>query len=84
MEFILLIGQLALMGAICYFLLIRPENKKRKTLNELQSNLNKGDRVVTTGGLRARVHAFDETTVTLITDDGVKLHFERQAIIKKI
>lgn len=49
----------------------------------MQSSLNKGDRVVTIGGVHGRIHALEETTVTLINDEGAKWTFERSAIARK-
>ena len=84
MQIVFILGQIALMGAIVYFLLIKPENKRKASIKDLQNSLTKGDRVVTVGGLCARVHLLDEQMVTLITDEGVKMKFERQAIKNKI
>jgi len=83
MEYAFVIGQFALFGGLLYFILVRPENKRRKAVAQMQSSLSKGDQVVTAGGLHARVHAIEESTITLITDDGVKLKFERKSITKK-
>jgi len=84
MDIFVIVAQLAIMGGIFYFFLIRPENKRRKNLSQMQGNLNKGDRVVTVGGLRARVHSINEKSITLITDEGVKLNFNRTAVTQKI
>lgn len=84
MEIMIVVIQLAIMGGIFYFFIIRPENKRRKALAQVQNSLSKGDRVKTVGGLIARVHSINEKSVTLITDDGVKLTFERTAVTKKI
>ena len=82
-EMIVLLIQFALLGAIIYFFMIRPENKRRKAVTTMQNSLNKGDRVVTIGGIHGRIHALEETTVTLINDEGGKWTFERNAIARK-
>ena len=52
-----MIAQFVLLGLIFYFLLIRPENKRRKAVNTMQNSLEKGDRVVTIGGIHGRIHS---------------------------
>ena len=79
-----MIAQFVLLGLIFYFLLIRPENNSRKAVNTMQNSLEKGDRVVTIGGIHGRIHSLEEQTVTLINDEGQKWIFERQAISRKL
>jgi preprotein translocase subunit YajC len=66
--------------AIFYFLIIRPQNKKRKETEKMLSALKKGDKVVTIGGLHGTIQSVKETTVILKADDNVKLEFLRSAI----
>jgi len=66
--------------AIFYFLIIRPQNKKRKETEKMITALKKGDRVVTIGGLYGTIQSVKETTVILKADDNVKLEFLRSAI----
>lgn len=73
-------GSLILMFIIFYFLLIRPQQKRQKQVRQMQSDLKKGDTIVTIGGLHGAVHAIDEATVVLVTVDGAKLKFDRNAI----
>ena len=72
---------LILMFVIFYFLLIRPQQKKQKEHALMLTNLKKGDRVVTSGGIIGNVIGVDEHQVVLkVGEDGVKLEFERSAI----
>jgi preprotein translocase subunit YajC len=66
--------------AIFYFLMIRPQNKKRKETEKMLSALKKGDKVVTIGGLHGTIQSVRESTVILKADDNVKLEFLRSAI----
>jgi len=66
--------------AIFYFLIIRPQNKKRKETERMLSSLKKGDRIVTIGGLYGTIQSVKESTVIIKVDDGVKLEFLRSAI----
>ena len=54
-----------LMFVIFYFLLIRPQQKRQKEQRTMISNLKKGDRIITSGGLHGRITGLDDTTLTL-------------------
>lgn len=70
--------------ALMYFLLMRPEQKKRKEMEQLLSGLKKNDHVVTVGGICGTVVASsaDSKVVTLRIDDsnGTKVRVLRSAI----
>ena len=83
-QTVMLAIQLVLLGAILYFFMIRPENKRRKAVTTMQNSLSKGDRVVTIGGIHGRIHSIEEEVVTLINDEGQKWIFERHAIARKV
>jgi preprotein translocase subunit YajC len=68
------------MFVIFYFLLIRPQQKRQKSVRLMQSELKKGDAVVTIGGFHGVIHAIDENTVVLQAGDGSKLTYDRSAI----
>lgn len=68
--------------ALMYFLLMRPEQKKRKEMQELLSNLKKNDKVVTIGGICGTVVSIspDSKTVTIRVDEGTRIKVLRSAI----
>ena len=68
---------LILMFVIFYFLLIRPQQKKNKDHREMVSNLQKGDRIVTSGGLHGRITGLDDQTITLEIADKVRVKVSR-------
>lgn len=74
------IWPLLLMFVIFYFLLIRPQQKRQKNVQQMQSALKKGDKVVTIGGMHGLVDAIDESQVVVRSTDGSKLTFDRNAI----
>ncbi|WP_163835123.1 preprotein translocase subunit YajC [Spartinivicinus ruber] len=74
------IGMLVLMVAVFYFLLIRPQKKRMKDHQQLVENLNKGDEVVTNGGIVGKVTKVSEQFVTLQVSNNVELNFQKQAI----
>jgi len=68
---------LILMFVIFYFLLIRPQQKKTKEHRQMISNLKKGDRIVTSGGIHGRITGMDESTITVEIADKVRVKVVR-------
>ncbi|GMB07498.1 protein translocase subunit yajC [Thermolongibacillus altinsuensis] len=66
--------------AIFYFLLIRPQQKRQKAIQQMQANLKKGDKVITIGGLHGIIDSLDENTVVIRAGDGSRLTYDRAAI----
>lgn len=62
--------QIGLFVAIFYFLLIRPQRQQQKKHRELMASLQKGDQVVTSGGIVGEVIHLKETEVTLRTGES--------------
>lgn len=75
---------MAIMVVFAYFLLIRPQQKKAKALQELLSTLQKGDEILTAGGLIGRVAKLSEQYVTIELADGVEILVQRAAISSKL
>ncbi|WP_019533518.1 preprotein translocase subunit YajC [Paenibacillus ginsengihumi] len=73
-------GPLVLMFVVLYFLLIRPQQKRQKERNQMLNALQKGDKVVTIGGLHGTIVELTDDTVVLRVNDVTKLTFERSAI----
>lgn len=75
---------IAVIMVLFYFLLIRPQQKKMKELKAMLDALQKGDEVVTTGGLVGRVTKAGEVYVTLDVADGHEVVVQRAAITGKL
>ena len=75
---------LILMFVIFYFLLIRPQQKKTKEHREMISNLKKGDRIITSGGIYGRITGMDESTLTVEIADKVRVKVGRSNVGGKI
>jgi len=69
-----------LMFAIFYFLLIRPQQKKQKQRGAMLNSLQKGDKVVTIGGLHGTIVEITDDTVVLRVNDVTKLTFDRSSV----
>lgn len=69
------------MIAIFYFMLIRPENKKKKAAEELRNSLKVGDEVTTIGGILGTVCAVKDGSVVIETGaDRVRIEMTKWAI----
>jgi preprotein translocase subunit YajC len=68
------------MFAIFYFLLIRPQQKRQKEHKQMLSNLQKGDTIFTSGGLRGKITGLDENVITLEIAERVRVKVNRSAV----
>ena len=69
-----------LVFVIFYFLIIRPQNKKKKDAAELLKALKKGDHVVTIGGIHGTIQSLKDDSVVLKIDGNTKITMSRSAI----
>ncbi len=72
---------LAFLGVL-YFLLIRPQQKRRKEHEQMVRTLSVGDDIVTIGGLHGRVVGVDDATmdITVDADEDVVMRYERSSL----
>jgi preprotein translocase subunit YajC len=78
-----LISTIIMFGAIFlifYFMIIRPQQKRAKERDKMLSNIEKGDKVVTSGGVHGIIAGIEEKTVLLQISENVKVKVERSAI----
>ena len=69
-----------LIVGVFYFFMIRPQQKQRKETQRMLSELRKGDKVVTIGGIHGVVQSVRENTVILKVDEACKIELSRSAI----
>ncbi|MDR0603658.1 MAG: preprotein translocase subunit YajC [Bacteroidales bacterium] len=75
-----MIGFLVLMIIIFYFFMIRPQRKKEKDAQAFRASLQKGDKVVTIGGVHGKIVDVQETTFTIETEGGSRMKIEKVAV----
>ena len=75
---------LVLMVAVFYFLLIRPQQRRIKTLQSLQSSLQLGDEIITSAGFFGTIRRFDGEVVTIELSPGVEARVNRRAISGRV
>ena len=71
---------LVIIFALFYFLLIRPQNKRQKDHREMVAALEKGQEVVTGGGVLGKVTDVGDLWVTVEVADGVSLKVQKSTI----
>jgi preprotein translocase subunit YajC len=73
-----------LIGAVFYFLLIRPQQRQRRAQQELVRSIEVGDEVITSSGLFGRVVELDDNDVVLEVAPQTRLRFIRGAISRRL
>ena len=69
------------MIAVFYFLIIRPENKRKKQAEQMRSSLKKGDRVTTIGGMVGKIVQVNDSTIVLEpSEDRVRIEVTKWAV----
>lgn len=65
---------------VFYFFLIRPQSKRQKEIQKKVSEMKKGDKIVTSGGMYGIITSIEEDSVLAEIDSGVKARFQKGAI----
>ena len=72
---------LVAMLVVMYFLIVRPENKRKKEAEAMRNSLKKGDQITTIGGITGKiVHVTDDNIVIETGDDRVRLELTKWAV----
>lgn len=81
MEQFYTLGMIVVMFAIIYFLMIRPENKRKKQAEEMRNSLKKGDQITTIGGIVGKIVMVGEETIVIETsDDRVRMELTKWSV----
>ena len=68
--------------AIMWLFMIRPQRKQQKELEKFRSELKKGDKVITAGGIYGTIGEIEEKTVLLKIDGDVKIRVDKSSIVR--
>jgi preprotein translocase subunit YajC len=72
---------LVLIFGVFYLFIYRPQQKREQEHQEMVDNLQKGDQIVTIGGIHGTVRRIDDDSILAQVDSsGTKLRFDKQAI----
>ena len=76
-----ILPMLLVMVAVFYFMIIRPENKRKKEAEQLRSNIKNGDKITTIGGITGKVVDVKEDKFVIETGaDQVRIEFAKWAL----
>ena len=73
---------LVLIIVVFYFFMIRPQVKRQKELKNYRNALQKGDKVITTGGIYGKITDIKEQAVTVEIADNIRVRVDKNAILK--
>jgi len=73
---------LLLIVVVFYFFMIRPQMKRQKELRKYREALQKGDKVITTGGIYGRVDSIKDNYVIVEVDTNVRMRIDKSAILR--
>lgn len=65
---------------VFYFFMLRPQIKKQKTERQFRDSVQKGDKIVTIGGMHGKIVEVNDTTFMIEIDSNVKVKVEKSAI----
>ncbi|MCK4921529.1 MAG: preprotein translocase subunit YajC [Bacteroidales bacterium] len=73
---------LLLIIVVFYFFMIRPQVKKQKELKTYRSGIQKGDKIVTTGGIYGKVTDIKDQTITVEIAENIRIKIDKNAVLK--
>jgi len=74
---------LVLIFAMFYFLMIRPQRKRQKEHQKLVEELNKGDNVITAGGIYGVIESLSEDSIVIKVESGVTMRVAKGSVALK-
>ena len=83
-SFLIMIGFIVVLFGLMYFLTIRPQRKRQQEQQKMLQQLQKGDRVITIGGLYGTIESVTDEYVIIRTESGATMRFIRSAIANKL
>ena len=73
---------MGLIVVVFYFFMIRPQMKKRKELEKFRTEIKKGDKILTIGGIQGKVHEVKDDAIIIEVEGQMKLKMDKAAIIR--
>ncbi len=67
---------------VMYFFMIRPQQKRQKELRKFREGLQKGDKVVTVGGIYGTVVEVKDNYILIEVDNNVRMRFDKSSVLK--
>ena len=73
---------LILIIVVMWFFMIRPQRKQQKELQKFRDGLQKGDKIVTIGGIYGTVAEIKDKTLLIEVDNDVKIRVDKNSVVK--
>ena len=73
---------LVLIIVVFYFFMIRPQVKRQKELKNYRNSLQKGEKVITTGGIYGKITDVKDMTVTVEIAENIRIKVDKSAVLK--
>ncbi|MGD9115945.1 MAG: preprotein translocase subunit YajC [Dehalococcoidia bacterium] len=74
---------LVLIFAMFYFLMIRPQRKRQKEHQQMMEELQKGDKVITAGGIYGTIESVSEDTILIKVESGATMRVAKSSVALK-
>lgn len=78
-----LVSTLVMFGSIIfifYFMIYRPQRKRQKEREALVAGMQKGDKVITSGGMHGTISAIEDNSILVQVAENTKIRFEKSSI----
>jgi preprotein translocase subunit YajC len=72
---------LVVIFGLFYFVMIRPQRKRQKEHEQLMQELQKGDNVMTAGGIYGRIESVSEDSVVIKVESGATMRVARNSVV---
>jgi len=73
---------LVLIVVVFYFFIIRPQMKRQKELKKFRESLAKGDKVITNGGIMAKVFEIKDDHIVIEIAENVRVKVDKNSIVR--
>ena len=80
---LIMLGFLAFMFVVFYFLIIRPQRKRQQDQQATLAALKPGDRIITIGGIYGQIESMNEENLVIKVESGTSIRIARQAVAYK-
>ena len=78
-----LVSTLVMFGSIIfifYFMIYRPQRKRQKERENLVAGMQKGDKVITSGGMHGTISAIEDNSILVQVAENTKIRFEKSSV----
>ena len=72
---------MTLIFGVFYLLMIRPQRKKQKEHQEMVQELQKGDKVITAGGIYGQIESLNDESIVLKIESGATIRIARSSVV---